>query len=102
VAAICEPGAVGEEGHVRARAVVHGRVQGVFFRDSTRLRAERHGVSGWVRNRVDGTVEALLEGPRTAVERVLDHLRVGPPDARVERVEVTWEPPHGLRGFEVR
>jgi acylphosphatase len=51
---------------------------------------------------LDGSVEALLEGPGPAVERVLDHLHVGPPDALVERVDVVWEPPRGIRGFEVR
>ena len=56
--------------------IVHGRVQGVFFRDSTRECAERHGVAGWVRNRDDGTVEALLEGPAEAVQAV-DRLLLG-------------------------
>lgn len=87
---------------VRRRAVVHGRVQGVFFRDSTRERARAHGVSGWVCNRSDGALEAVLEGPADAVERVLRFLRTGPARAEVDRLEVSEEPPEGVRGFEVR
>jgi acylphosphatase len=87
---------------IRRRAVVHGRVQGVFFRDSTRARARAHGVAGWVRNRSDGAVEAVLEGPPEAVERVLRFLQTGPPHADVERVEVQQEQPEGLTGFSVR
>ena len=56
---------------VRSHVVVTGRVQNVTYRDSTRQEAERHGVTGWVRNLPDGSVEAELEGPRTAVEEVL-------------------------------
>jgi acylphosphatase len=87
---------------VRRRAVVRGRVQGVFFRDSTRERARAHGVDGWVCNRADGAVEAVLEGPPEAVERVLRFLDTGPPRAAVQRVEVREEEPEGLSGFEVR
>ena len=82
--------------------MVHGRVQGVFFRDSTRERARAHGVSGWVSNRRDGAVEAVLEGPRESVEPVLRFLETGPSRAQVERVQITEEPPEGLSGFEVR
>jgi acylphosphatase len=87
---------------VRRRAVVRGRVQGVFFRDSTRERARAHGVDGWVCNRGDGAVEAVLEGPPEAVERVLRFLDTGPPRAAVQGVEVREEEPEGLSGFEVR
>jgi acylphosphatase len=87
---------------IRRRVVVHGYVQGVFFRDSTRERARAHGVVGWVRNRSDGAVEAVLEGPADAVERVLRFLETGPPRARVENVQVNEEEPQGLSGFEVR
>ena len=86
---------------VRRRVVVHGRVQGVFFRDSTRERARAHGVAGWARNRPDGAVEAVLEGDRDAVERVLRFCETGPPQAAVERVEVSEETPEGLSGFEI-
>lgn len=87
---------------IRRRVRVRGRVQGVFFRDSARERAEAHGVAGWICNRPDGTVEAVLEGPPQAVERVLRFLRTGPPRASVEDVEVQEEDPDGLTGFEVR
>jgi acylphosphatase len=87
---------------VRRRIVIEGRVQGVFFRDSTRQRARAHGVSGWVRNRVDGAVEAVLEGAPEAVERVVRFCETGPPHAHVTRVEVREEAPEGLSGFSVR
>jgi acylphosphatase len=87
---------------IRRRILVHGRVQGVFFRDSTRRRAEQAGVAGWVRNREDGTVEAVFEGDGDAVARILDWVREGPGHADVERVEVTEEEPEGLSGFQIR
>ncbi|WP_133802715.1 acylphosphatase [Kribbella caucasensis] len=83
------------------RVVVHGLVQGVFFRDSCRREAQAAGVGGWVRNRPDGTVEALFEGPEDDVERMLDWVRHGPAYARVERVDVVEEPPSGHTGFVV-
>jgi acylphosphatase len=86
---------------IRRRAIVHGHVQGVFFRDATREQAREHGVSGWVRNSPDGTVEAVLEGPHDAVQRMLQFLETGPPRARVERVEVHFEESDGLSGFAV-
>ena len=82
--------------------VVHGRVQGVFFRDSVREQAESAGVSGWVRNRCDGTVEVLLEGPQDAVERLTAFCREGPPRADVNQVEISERRPEGLSGFETR
>jgi acylphosphatase len=87
---------------IARRARVHGRVQGVFFRDSTRELAQRVGVAGWVRNEGDGTVAAHLEGAPDAVEAVLAFLRVGPPHAAVDRVEVASAPDEGLTAFEVR
>ncbi len=78
-----------------------GQVQGVFFRDATRQRALASGVDGWIRNRPDGSVEALLEGPRDAVDRLVAFCRAGPPRARVDRVEVEEQDPAGLRGFTV-
>jgi acylphosphatase len=74
----------------------------VFFRDSTRERAQAAGVGGWVRNCSDGSVEAVLEGDPGAVEQMLEFCRGGPPSAEVRRVEVAEEAPEGLRGFEVR
>ena len=87
---------------IRRRVVVHGYVQGVFFRDSTRDQARRHGVAGWVRNRSDGTVEAVFEGDSGAVDALVKFARSGPSHAHVERVEVEDEQAEGLEGFEVR
>jgi acylphosphatase len=77
-------------------------VQGVFFRDSVRRQASTRGVGGWVRNRPDGTVEAVFEGDPDAVEAMIAFCREGPRGARVERVEVIEEEPQGLGAFEVR
>ena len=87
---------------VRRRVVVRGRVQGVFFRDSMRREAVAAGVAGWVSNRPDGSVEAVLEGPGDAVERVVWFASEGPPRASVAEVEVLAEAPEGLTGFEIR
>lgn len=81
--------------------IVHGRVQGVFFRDATRRLAERHGVAGSVRNTTDGTVEAVFEGSPDAVEKIVAFCEEGPRGAVVERVEVYEETPEGLRDFRV-
>ena len=81
--------------------IVHGRVQGVFFRDATRRLAERHGVAGTVRNTTDGTVEAVFEGRPDAVEKLVAFCGEGPRGAAVERVEVYEESPAGLQGFRV-
>jgi acylphosphatase len=87
---------------VRRRVVVHGHVQGVFFRDSTRREAQRHGVAGWVSNRPDGTVEAVFEGSSEAVSAMVAFCREGPRGASVSGVDVSDEEPEGLAGFEVR
>lgn len=87
---------------VRRRVVVHGDVQGVFFRDSTRERAEAERVAGWIRNRGDGAVEAVLEGEPAAVERVIEFCRSGPSRADVNEVEVSEEEPEDLADFQVR
>ena len=87
---------------VRRRVVIRGRVQGVFFRDSTRQRARAHGVIGWVCNRSDGAVEAVLEGEPEAVQRVLRFCETGPPRSHVAQIDVHDEQPQGLSGFEVR
>ncbi|HEX6117368.1 MAG TPA: acylphosphatase [Solirubrobacterales bacterium] len=86
---------------VRRRVVAHGRVQGVFFRDSTRRRAESLGVAGWVTNRADGAVEAVFEGDPEAVESMVRYAREGPGNATVSDLEVTDEDPEGLTGFRV-
>lgn len=87
---------------MRKRVVVSGRVQGVFFRDTVRNAAEREGVAGWVRNNRNGTLEAVLEGPAPAIERVVELCRTGPLGAEVRRVEVFEEPDEGLRSFRIR
>jgi acylphosphatase len=87
---------------MRKRVVVHGMVQGVFFRDTTRRQAERDGVAGWVRNNPDGTVEAVFEGPEADVERLVRFAQQGPRGAQVERVEIFDEEAEGLSGFAIR
>jgi acylphosphatase len=87
---------------IRRRVVAHGRVQGVFFRDSTDREARSAGVSGWVTNRPDGAVEAVFEGDEAAVSRMVDFVRGGPGRAEVEDIEVHDEEPEGLEGFSVR
>lgn len=79
------------EKQVRARAVISGRVQGVFFRMETQRAAERFDVVGWVRNRPDGTVEAVFEGRQQAVDAILNWCKEGPNHAVVKNVEVDWQ-----------
>jgi acylphosphatase len=86
---------------VRRSVVVHGRVQGVWFRESARRRATELGVGGWVRNRPDGTVEAEVEGDAEAVEVLVAWLGHGPPGARVEQLDVEEREPSGESGFTV-
>jgi acylphosphatase len=87
---------------VRRRVRVEGRVQGVFFRDSARREARRHGVAGWASNEPDGAVELVLEGAPDAVDRVVAFCRAGPEGAAVESVVEREEEPDELEGFEVR
>ena len=87
---------------VRRRVRAHGRVQGVFFRDSVRREAERRGVAGWARNCADGTAESVFEGDADAVEAMVDFVRRGPGHAEVSDVEVVEESPVNLSGFSVR
>jgi acylphosphatase len=87
---------------IRRRAIVHGRVQGVFFRDTARRQAQSRGVAGWATNRPNGAVEVVFEGEPEAVESMLRFVREGPRGATVERVEVSEEVPEGLVGFETR
>jgi acylphosphatase len=86
---------------IRRRVTVHGRVQGVFFRDTTRRMAQSRGVSGWVRNNPDGTVEAAFEGDDSAVEAMVDFAREGPRGAVVERADVAEEEPEDVTGFRI-
>ena len=87
---------------IRRRVVARGRVQGVFFRDSTQREARSAGVAGWVSNRSDGAVEAVFEGDEGAVARMVEFVRSGPGRAEVEDVEVVDEKPEGISGFGVR
>jgi len=91
-----------QEARVRYRVRVEGRVQGVWFRESTRELAEELGVCGWVRNLPGGSVEAVIEGAPKAVESLLAWLHKGPPGAIVTAVYAEEEKPEGERGFRVR
>jgi len=87
----------------RAHVVISGRVQGVFFRAETQSAAQSRGIYGWVRNKADGTVEAVVEGPRTQVDAFLQWCRRGSPMARVDKVDIQWEPYVGdFSSFEIR
>ncbi|HUS41982.1 MAG TPA: acylphosphatase [Ilumatobacteraceae bacterium] len=86
---------------VRVRVVVAGRVQGVFYRDSCRREATRLGVRGSVRNRADGSVEVVAEGPRERVEELLTWCRQGPPRASVTGMSVSDEVPAAERAFRI-
>ncbi len=80
-----------EKDKVRAHVIITGRVQGVFFRANTARAAERCGVAGWIRNRRDGTVEAVVEGEKAPVDEMLQWCRRGDPPAAVNEVHVKWE-----------
>ena len=85
----------------RVRVIVSGRVQGVFFRTGCARAADEHGVSGWVRNRHDGTVEAVFEGPSAAVAAMVAWCRSGPRGASVVGLESFTESPIGELGFRI-
>lgn len=88
---------------VRAHVIFRGRVQGVFFRASTKEVADREGVCGWVRNLPDGSVEAVFEGPRAKVERVIELAQSSLPNAHVDSAEVKMTEAQGMfKNFEVR
>jgi len=88
---------------VRAHVFVSGSVQGVFFRSETQDEALRHGLTGWVRNLSDGRVEAVFEGEKDRVDRLIEFCRRGPPGARVTKVDVVWENYTGeFRGFRIQ
>jgi acylphosphatase len=87
---------------VRRRVLAHGRVQGVFFRDSVRREASRRGVAGWAINCADGSVESVFEGEPDAVEAMVEYVRREPGHSSVERVDVSEEEPEGLSGFRTR
>ena len=88
--------------NIRKHLIIEGRVQGVCFRESTRRKAVFLGVSGWVKNRSDGAVEALLEGPRETVSRLVAWCQGGPSAANVTKVHEAEEPWQGEFGsFEI-
>lgn len=87
---------------VARRLRIHGRVQGVFYRESMRREAQRLGITGWVRNRTDGTVEALVEGEAAALEAMFAWAGRGPEDAQVTRVDSSDAAPEGAASFEKR
>jgi acylphosphatase len=91
-----------EQEKVRARIVISGRVQGVFFRQETKDRARTLSVTGWITNRSDGRVEAVFQGSRESVDSMIEWCRQGPSLADVESVEVNWESPTDEKGFSVR
>lgn len=95
---------MGEESEkARLRAIVSGLVQGVNFRYYTQRRAQQLHLTGWVRNRNDGTVEVVAEGPRSALDSLVAFLRVGPTSARVTDLKVEWGEAKGeFTGFEIR
>ena len=82
--------------------VVHGFVQGVFFRASTQSQATEHSLTGWVRNLPDGTVEIHAEGEKESLDRFIEWCRQGPPAANVQRLDLDWIASQGLSAFEVR
>lgn len=86
---------------IRKRTIITGRVQGVWYRARTQEQAETLGVSGWVRNRPDGSVEAVFEGEPTSVAAAVEWCREGPAHANVESVDVRDESPEGLSGFRI-
>jgi len=88
---------------VRVRIFVSGRVQGVFFRVETRYEAMKRNVAGWVRNTSGGRVEAIFEGEREDVEKLIEFCRKGPSGARVTKVDVQWEEYSGeFKDFKIR
>jgi acylphosphatase len=97
-----EAGGMTDSDRVRAHVFVSGRVQGVYYRASTRDTAREEGVDGWVKNLSDGRVEAVFEADQASVDRMVDWCHTGSRAANVENVEVTMEQPQGEDGFEIR
>ena len=87
---------------IRAHVFVSGRVQGVYYRATTRDTARERGVDGWVRNLDDGRVEAVFEGTEAAVESMIEWCHTGSPNARVDDVSVEYGDPDGVEGFDIK
>ncbi|NNF98500.1 MAG: acylphosphatase [Desulfobacteraceae bacterium] len=89
--------------HTTAHVIITGRVQGVFYRAETKRASERIGVTGWVRNRPDGSVEAVLQGSEDGVNRTIDWCQKGSPHSRVEKIDISWEDTTEIfDSFEIR
>ena len=87
---------------IRAHIVVRGKVQGVYFRQNAQRICNEYGVTGWVLNVDDGSVEAILEGDKNSVEYAISWFRVGPPDAHVEKIELSYDRYSGeFEGFKI-
>ncbi len=84
---------------VHALVIAHGRVHGVFYRETMRREAQARGLAGSAVNLADGTVECHFEGPRSLVDQMIEIARSGPPAAEVTRLEINWTRPAGLQGF---
>jgi acylphosphatase len=90
------------ENNIRAHIVVNGKVQGVYFRQNTQRVCSRYGVTGWISNQADGSVETVLEGDRDSVEKVIEWCKVGPPNARVEEFDLRYDRYTGeFQGFKI-
>jgi len=90
------------ENEARAHVIISGRVQGVCFRMETQRTAKRIGVLGWVKNRFDGTVEAVFEGDKKQVDQIIEWCRKGPSLSVVSNLEITWEPFTGeFKNFDI-
>ncbi len=86
----------------RAHLIIYGKVQGVFYRASARDKALRIGISGWVKNIPEGRVEAVFEGEKNRVNRMIEWCKKGPSYSQVDEVAIEWEEPEGEKHFEVR
>lgn len=87
----------------QAQIIVRGRVQGVFFRDFTHENATKLGLTGWVRNLTNGSVEALVEGEEVEIQKLIERLKIGPPASQVKEVEVKWLTSSGrFNNFSIR
>jgi len=88
---------------IRAYIYISGRVQGVFFRENTRRLAETLGIKGWIKNLVDGRVEAVFEGEKENVQKIIDLTKKGPDSAKVDNFEIKWENYKGeFENFEIK
>lgn len=97
-----EAGTRSESDRIRAHVFVTGKVQGVYYRATTRDTAREHDVDGWVKNLDDGRVEAVFEGPEERVKSIVEWCHEGSPAAEVEDVEAEYGEPQGEDGFEIR